>query len=94
MMNDNINPAHVEWSRNLFRVLVEGGSWAVPRSGLIFRKHGQEFHLTARMPYDPAMPCTAKQLEEQQDGDLKVVKDNFGAAGVTVVDKTSKEGTS
>lgn len=89
--NDNLDPVHVQWSRNLFNSLAEGGAWGVPRSGLIFNKRGEELHLVARMPHDPAMPCTREQLEEQQDADFNGVKDNFGAAGVTVVDKSVKE---
>lgn len=89
--NDNLDPAHVQWSRNLFNSLSEGGTWAIPRSGLIFVRHGEELHLTARMPHDPAMPCTREQLQEQQDADFNGVKDNFGAAGVTVADKSVKE---
>ena len=89
--NDNLDPNHVAWSRNHFRMLREGGTWAIPRSGLIFIRRGNELQLIARMPHDPAMPCTREQLQEQQDADFDGVKDNFGAAGVTVVDKSVKE---
>lgn len=94
MPNDNLlpptHPDAVAWSRNHFRTLRDGGSWAMPRSGLIFEKRGSELHLRARMPHDPNMPCTAAQLKEQQDGDFEAVKASFGAAGVTVVDKSSE----
>lgn len=81
-------PESVAWSGNLFRSLSDGGSWAMPRSGLIFEKRGQELCLRLRMPHDPKMPITAAQLQEQQDNDFKDVKASFGAAGVTVVDKS------
>ncbi len=90
MDNDNLDPNHVAWSRNLFNSLNEGGAWGVPRSGLIFNKHGEEFHLVARMPHDPAMPITATQLQEQQDGDIKSITAYFGAAGIKVVNLTKE----
>jgi hypothetical protein len=60
--NDNCDPAHVQWSRNLFAGLSDGGVWAVPRCGLLFTKRGNELHLTARMPHDPKMPISASEL--------------------------------
>ena len=89
-MNDNVDPAHAEWSRNLFKSLRDGGSWGVPRSGMIFRKIGSELHLMLRMPHDPAMPCTADELKEQQDGEFASVQRTFRAAGIAVVDKSTE----
>lgn len=86
--NDPLAPESVVWSGNLFRSLSDGGSWAMPRSGLIFEKRGQELCLRLRMPHDPKMPITAAQLRAQQDADFNVVSQSFGAAGVTVVDKS------
>jgi hypothetical protein len=83
-----LNPEHVEWSRNHFRTIANGGAWGLPRSGLIFTKRGNTLVLTARMPHDPAMPITAEQLIEQQDSDFEGTKLHFGAAGITVVDET------
>lgn len=88
----NLNQADVEWSRKMFATLADGGSWGIPRSGLIFIKRGAELQLTARMPHDPAMPLTAAQLEEQQQADFDGIKRNFEAAGVTVVDLTQPKG--
>jgi hypothetical protein len=86
--NDNCDPAHVQWSRNLFAGLSDGGVWAVPRCGLLFTKRGNELHLTARMPHDPKMPISASELCENQDSTFGDVKAHFGAAGIAVVDKT------
>lgn len=83
--NDNLNPAHVEWSRQHFRMMRDGGVWAVPRNGMIFTKRGAELVLTARMPHDPAMPITAAQLDEQQRSEFDGIKQHFGAAGVKVL---------
>ena len=87
-MNGRLNPAHVEWSRNQFRIMANGGTWAVPRSGLIFNRRGDTLVLTARMPHDPTMPCSAQELSEQQQGDVDSIKRHFEAAGITVCDET------
>lgn len=92
-MNNHLDPAHITWSRNLFASLREGGSWGVPRSGLVFIRRGKELHLILRMPHDPAMPCTSEQLQEQQRADIEVITANFGAAGVVVVDKSKESVT-
>jgi hypothetical protein len=86
MRNDKIDPEHVEWSRQHFTRMAEGGAWGVPRSGLLFVKHGDVLELTARMPYVPNMPITQQQLELQQDADYKLIKTNFEAAGIAVID--------
>lgn len=84
-----LDPDHVEWSRKLFAMLAEGGSWGVPRSGLFFRKRGNTLELAERMPHDPAMPLSAAELAEQQDRDFEGVKRHFEAAGASaVIDKT------
>jgi hypothetical protein len=83
-----LDPNHIEWCRNHFRIMSEGGSWGMPRSGLIFVKRGNALVLVARMPHDPAMPITPEQLREQQDSDIEGTKLYFGAAGITVTDET------
>jgi hypothetical protein len=80
--------AHVEWSRQRFRTLADGGSWGVPRSGLIFTKRGDRLELTARMPHDPAMPITPLRLRRQQQHEFLNIKRHFAAAGIAVVDLT------
>jgi hypothetical protein len=76
--------AHVEWSRQLFDTMRDGGVWGVPRSGLLYVKRGNRLVLTARMPYDPAMPIAEKQFDEQQHADIELIKQHFGAAGIVV----------
>lgn len=90
-MSKSLNPSDVAWSSNIFRTIPDGGTWGVPRSGLLFTKRGNELHLTARMPHDPAMPITIEQLTEQQDTDLGGIKRHFEAAGIPVVDRTERE---
>lgn len=79
-----IDPAHVEWCKNTFAMMAEGGIWGIPRSGLIFTRRGDELVLTSSMPYDPAMPITEEQLLAQQAKEFDSVQQHFGAAGITV----------
>jgi hypothetical protein len=74
-----------QWSLNTFKSLQEGGGWAVPRSGLIFRKRGDTMVLTNVMPHAADMPITAKQLREQQQSELRVITRYFGEAGIEVI---------
>ena len=74
----------VVWCRNLFNRLAPGGSWAVPRSGMIFSKRDDSLVLVCEMPHVPEMPITAQQLATQQQADFNIIKENFGKAGITV----------
>lgn len=85
MTSDQLNPSDVEWSRNHFQIIMDGGTWAVPRSGLIFQKRSTRLELIARMPHNPDMPLTADELREQQRSEFDRIKSHFEAAGVTVV---------
>lgn len=85
-----LNPDHVEWCRQTFRTMQDGGSWGIPRSGLIFNKRGNALVLVAVMPHDPAMPVTAEQLREQQTSDYQGTVLHFGAAGIAVTDATGE----
>jgi hypothetical protein len=75
---------NIEWSRRHFAMMKDGGTWAVPRSGMIFQKKGNALILISEMPHMPEMPITAEQLREQQDGDFRVIKEYFEAAGVAI----------
>ena len=79
-----LDQVHVEWSRRHFNMMKDGGTWGVPRSGLIYVKRGNRLVLQARMPYDPAMPITEKMLDMQQHADIEIIKRHFGAAGIVV----------
>jgi hypothetical protein len=79
-----MDSAHVEWSRQHFELMADGGMWGVPRSGLMFRKEGDKLVLTTLMPWQEGMPITAKELQEQQDNEYEDIKRHFEAAGVTV----------
>ena len=70
---------HDEWSRNLFRMLKDGGRWGVPRSGLIYEKQGDTFALVERTPgHDP----------RYQQEDHLLIASKFIHAGIPVRDDT------
>lgn len=88
----------IQWSRNLISTLSIGGTWMVPRSGLIFSKTGEkELTLISKMPFMPEMagaaadggdvPATKEALEEYQQEDFNVIARHFLAAGVVVKKK-------
>ena len=83
------NTEHTAWCKNLFAMLLNGGSWGVPRSGLIFTKRGDALVLTSCMPHDPNMPMTPAELEDYQRVDYNVIKREFAKADIDVLDETS-----
>jgi len=87
MSAPELDPAMVEWCGRHFAMIREGGVWAIPRSGMIFRKEGRRLVLTAEGPYMPEMEgtITPEQLREQQAAEFEAVRAHFGAAGIEVV---------
>lgn len=78
---------YTEWCKNLFASLAEGGAWAVPRSGLIFRRQGDRLVLTSASPYlgdssDPDMP---EMWRAHQYTDFVLTRNRFAKAGIDVV---------
>ena len=70
MKRDDIN-----WCKNLFGSLKDGGLWAVPRSGLIYRRTGESLNLIQRLPdFD----------EAEQARDAEAIETHFRAAGINV----------
>ncbi len=82
--DDPDGPASKAWFRRLYDMLADHGIWAVPRSGLIFRKQSGCMVLIDRMPYDPRMPCSAAELQEQQDDEVAGISRHFAAIGIEV----------
>jgi len=80
----------VAWCQNVWDMLNDGGRWAVPRSGLTYRKDeaAMQLVLCSRMPWDPELPMTEEQLCEQQASDHRANVEMFGKAGITVIDET------
>lgn len=73
------------WCRNTFNMIREGGTWGVPRSGLIFTKRDGKLVLTVAMPWTEGMPITEAKLREQQEWEFNLNRDHFGAAGIEVI---------
>ena len=80
------DPYFQQWCQALFNSLDEGGQWAVPRDGLIFTKHGDEFVLTDWMPWMPEMEgvISKAELERQQQSGFEAIREHFEAAGIKV----------
>jgi hypothetical protein len=68
----------------LWEVLNEGGVWAVPRSGLVFRKEGGVFILQDRMPWIEGMPFGPDEWNEWQQEEIEGVTTMFASIGITV----------
>lgn len=88
-----MNPSHIQWCRNMFASIKDGGTWGIPRSGLIFTRRGEKLVLTTSLPADVAnIPITENQLRELQEDDYEATKAHFAAAGIVV--EKAKEVTS
>lgn len=84
-------PANVEWCRNLFDSLNDGGHWGVPNTGLVYTKRGDKLVLTERMVLSPEHGTTGAKLAKWQQEQYEQTVRHFGAAGVTVTDETKIE---
>jgi hypothetical protein len=81
------------WSRELFDMLAQDGTWGVPRSGLIFRKAGETLVLIARLPHNMSSPeLSGEALREKQQEDVDLITKHFGEAGILVVDESEEGG--
>jgi hypothetical protein len=81
----SLDPAHIAWSREHFRIMAIGGIWGVPRSGLVFTKtDDKSLKLTERMPYFDEMPMSEEEFVAYQDGDFQAIAEHFRAAGIEV----------
>jgi hypothetical protein len=77
----------VAWCASLFQSLAPGGTWGVPRSGLIFQKRDGKLVLINRMPHEilaPEFAMSEKELLKFQDEDYDVIKLHFEGAGIPV----------
>lgn len=77
----------VAWTINALSRLAIGGSWGVPRSGLIFTRTGEtEATLTARMPLGGF--ATKIELEKYRQEDADCIARRITAGGWTFKDQT------
>jgi len=75
---------HIQWCRELFDSLNDGGMWGLPECGLVFRKIGAELVLIERMPHFDTMSITADQLRQFQESEYENNRQHFEAAGIKV----------
>ena len=97
-MSDRARASDAIWCGSFFARMNEGAVWAVPRSGLTFRRRGDSLHLIERMPYTDALaraaeagaavPRSADALLAYQDEDFALIRSRFEDAGIRVVDGT------
>jgi len=73
---------HGDWCRKLFDSLREEGVWAVPRSGLKFKRRGDQLVLIERWPEFDA---------RNQQADFELTRHHFKHAGIEVVDESNVE---
>lgn len=85
-----------EWSRALFDRITLGGTWTVPRSGLIFNKTDDHtLTLALAMPWTDEIRQAAEQgsdvpkskaeLIAYQQADFDTIQAKFKLAGLNVV---------
>jgi hypothetical protein len=81
------------FAKGVWNMLRDGGTWAVPRSGLIYQKREDEktLALISRMPWFEGMPIPADELRTYQDDDHEGVERIFRAISIDVVDHTDRE---
>lgn len=88
--NTPTSPESADFGRSLWRMLGDGGTWGIPRSGLVYRKDqgNARLVLTARMPWEEGMPISEEQLREQQNADHQGIELMMSVVGVTVDDES------
>lgn len=84
---------YVDWNKRNYNALRIGGTWVVPRSGLIFTKTATGYELSSMMPWIPAMassklkvPRSASELSTWQRDDFNTIKHYHQMSGLTVTD--------
>ncbi len=95
-MKEELKQSSILWNTNTFSKLKDGESWAVPRSGMIFKRIGDHLELLNVMPFTGWMglaaqggmdvPGTAEELLEYQREDFACIQRSFIAAGIDVTD--------
>jgi hypothetical protein len=73
---------HQQWCRNLFDRLDDGGLWAVPRSGVVFRKNeaAKALILVGLIPRE----MIELSDDEAIAGEFLGTREMFGTAGIKV----------
>jgi len=79
-----LDSEYVAWCRQHFALLAEGGVWAVPRSGLVFRREGDKLVLCEQMPHAEGMQLSVEELLAYQEEDFNLIRQHFRRAGIEV----------
>jgi hypothetical protein len=85
MMADVVlNTRDSVWCQMLWDMVADGGTWAIPRSGIILQKSTllRRFTEVGRMPWHPDMGGTAEDLRIWQDSDFEAIRKRFALIGV------------
>jgi hypothetical protein len=75
--------SYSEWCRQCFALIADGGTWAVPRSGLIFTRRGEDLALTKIICVVP-VPGYVKESR----ADYLAIRREFKKAGIRIYDET------
>jgi len=72
------------WCRDHYDLLSPGGTWIVPRSGLVFQKSmsSEERKLIL---IEKINTNSSKRFKQYQNEDFLLIKEKFGLAGIEVV---------
>lgn len=70
------NASDIQWCKNLYACLNDGGVWCVPRTGLVFRKE------SGALVLQEAIPGVASA--SAQEDDFICIRDHFADAGISV----------
>jgi hypothetical protein len=65
------------WCREIFRTMKQGGLWAIPRSGMVFRKSGKVLLWVANFP-------AKRKHENRRPREFQMTYEAFGDAGIPV----------
>lgn len=78
----------IAWFCDHIRLMSLGGTWAIPRCGLVVQKTGSHtFAVILAMPWQEGMPISAEQLKKIQDDEVADLKKYCSPAGITVEDR-------
>ena len=88
-MSNYIETNYISWSQAHFNLMADGGTWAIPRTGLVYRREGEALALVSRMPWHESMGITAERLRKWQDDEISAIRLNFEKAGISVVYRTN-----
>ena len=73
-----------EWCQATFNMIAEGGTWGVPRSGLLFERRGTKLVLVNVMPLDEIPEDERESLAAYQREDYRIIKEQFEFVGIPV----------